>query len=154
VPDGPARAALGCPSAAAAQAGRGRPPGLTLGPAPRRGGRFPVCSETGTPAACPRGVSGRPPRAARVKGGRVPARRPLTPGALMTQRLNLKLLGWVTGAFLVLAVGVHVLHGYQVRRNAGGLLRQADRAEAEGRPDRTAAYLGQYLALVPDDLDA
>jgi len=31
----------------------------------------------------------------------------------------------------VLGVGVHYLHAYQVKRNAGALLRQAERAETQ-----------------------
>src|SRR5205807_4452033 len=47
----------------------------------------------------------------------------------------------------------HLLHSHQVRRNAGDLLSQADRAEEQGRFDQAAECLGRYLALVPDDTD-
>src|SRR5438309_1919741 len=62
-------------------------------------------------------------------------------------------------------VGVHFLHGYQLRRNAGAFLVQADRAEQEAREakdprargaqrEKAAQYLRRYLALRPGDTEA
>ena len=73
--------------------------------------------------------------------------------ALMHIKLNLKLLGCLLAATAVLAVGVHFLHGFQVKRHARGLVRLADWAQEHGRPDRAARALSHYLALVPDDTD-
>jgi tetratricopeptide (TPR) repeat protein len=55
----------------------------------------------------------------------------------------------------VLAVAVHLVHGFQVKRNARGLfLGQADRAEREGRLAQAADYLARYLSLEPGATDA
>src|SRR4051812_16122422 len=70
------------------------------------------------------------------------------------RRVNVKLLGQLLGSLLVLAVGVHFLHAYQVRRNAGNLLGQADRAGEQGHLERAADYLKRYLGFVPGDTEA
>src|SRR6516225_3830016 len=62
----------------------------------------------------------------------------------MSTRLNGKLL----------AGGVHLLHGFQSRRGARDLLPLADAAEQRGDPSEAARFLGNYLTLVPDDVDA
>ena len=72
----------------------------------------------------------------------------------MRRKLKVKLLVCLLGAAGVLVVSVHFLHAAQVRRNARSFLRQADQAEADGRPDRLLKSLSQYLAYVPNDLDA
>ena len=68
--------------------------------------------------------------------------------------VNFKFLGCLLGAVVVLGVGVHFLHAYQVQRNAGELLRYADRAEKEGDLARTADYLARYIRMVPADDNA
>jgi tetratricopeptide (TPR) repeat protein len=45
------------------------------------------------------------------------------------------------------------LHGYQVRRNAGVLLVQADRAERDGELRKAAEYLRRYLGVRPGETD-
>lgn len=68
--------------------------------------------------------------------------------------LNTKLLlGLVAGAAAA-GVGVHVLHGAQVRRGARALLVQADRAKDRGETDKERDYLGRYLAYEPGDAAA
>ena len=52
---------------------------------------------------------------------------------------------------VLLGVGTHFLHAYQVKRNAHTLLDQADVAERDGEPDQVADYLGQYLQMAPND---
>ncbi len=47
------------------------------------------------------------------------------------RRLNVKLLVSLVVGLLVLVVGVHVIHGIQIDRNAGVLLREAEQAEKE-----------------------
>ncbi len=72
----------------------------------------------------------------------------------MRRRLNLR---WLAGSLVVLAlvaVGIHFLHGYQVRRNAGALLALADGAERDGDWTAARAHLEHYLALAPRDTDA
>lgn len=70
------------------------------------------------------------------------------------KRVNVKFLGQMVGSLAVLAVGVHFLHGYQVRRNAGNLLGQSDRAGEQGHLERAADYLKRYLGFMPGDTDA
>jgi tetratricopeptide (TPR) repeat protein len=72
----------------------------------------------------------------------------------MNVRLNGKLVAWVIGTALVLAGGVHLLHGFQSRRGARDLLPLADAAEQRGDPAEAARFLGNYLTLVPDDAGA
>lgn len=72
----------------------------------------------------------------------------------MRKRINIKALGILLAIGAVAAASTHVLHGYQVRTNAGILLAQANRAEERGKFDTAANYLSRYLALVPEDVDA
>jgi len=72
----------------------------------------------------------------------------------MRRRLNLK---WLAGSMVLLAVlagCTHLLHGMQVRRNAGALLSQANRAEEQNDPTAARGHLERYLALAPTDADA
>ncbi|MBY0522441.1 MAG: tetratricopeptide repeat protein [Gemmataceae bacterium] len=69
----------------------------------------------------------------------------------MRRKLNLHLLLWCLAGLLAMGVGTHFLHAYQVHRNAGILLRQADVAEEQGQLAESADYLSRYLGLVPDD---
>ena len=71
----------------------------------------------------------------------------------MKKRINVKAIGIILATLALFGTGVHFLHGYQVRSNAGILLAQADRAEADGRRDNTANYLRRYISLVPADTD-
>ena len=68
--------------------------------------------------------------------------------------LNGKLLAWLVGGFVLLALGTHLLHGMQVRRIARTFLRQADRAEKQGDTAAAVKYLHQYLMHAPGDADA
>src|SRR5258707_8669014 len=72
----------------------------------------------------------------------------------MKKRINVKAVGIILATTALFGTGVHFLHGYQVRSNAGILLAQADRAEADGRRDNTANYLRRYNSLVPADTHA
>jgi tetratricopeptide (TPR) repeat protein len=72
----------------------------------------------------------------------------------MRRRLNLKFCGILMGALALLGAGTHLLHGFQVRRNARILLVQADRAEKEDKLPQAADCLSRYLALAPGDVDA
>ena len=66
----------------------------------------------------------------------------------MRRRLNLKLFAALLCAFLLMGVGVHFLHAYQVRRSASGLLDQATRAEEEERYADAAKLLNHYQGYV------
>ena len=71
----------------------------------------------------------------------------------MRRRLNVKFLVISLVGFASASVGVHQLHGYQVKRNASSLLRQADRAESGGDVVEANKFRERYLAYVPDDRD-
>src|SRR5205809_1976051 len=71
----------------------------------------------------------------------------------MRKVLNVKLVGWLMVAPVLLGAGVHFLHGYQVKRNASVLVSQASRAEGQGQIERAAECLQRYLGLVPSDTD-
>src|SRR5205085_780708 len=69
------------------------------------------------------------------------------------RRLNVKLLFVLLGALLCLGVGVHFLHGYQVTRQARGLVTQADRAEKERDYRLAIDYLRRYLGFQPNNTE-
>jgi lipopolysaccharide biosynthesis regulator YciM len=69
----------------------------------------------------------------------------------MKQTLNRVAVLVLLVAGAVLAGAIHLLHRYQVKRNAHALLVQADQSEQEGQPAHAAGYLVQYLGLVPGD---
>src|SRR4051794_23354891 len=72
----------------------------------------------------------------------------------MNRRVNVKLLAFLVGATFLFALGVHFLHGFQERRNASALLRQADRAAEQGQREQAVAHLRTYLGFAPNDTDA
>src|SRR5262245_49072286 len=72
----------------------------------------------------------------------------------MQRRVNLRLLLVSVATLLVLGVGIWLLHGYQVRRNAHYLLQRADEARADDVFSTALTYYGQYLTLVPGDTEA
>jgi hypothetical protein len=72
----------------------------------------------------------------------------------MKRKLNYKFLACLLGGTVLLGAGVHFLHGYQVQRNAGTMLKQADDAEAQGKLAEAAEHLDRYLALFHDHPDA
>lgn len=72
----------------------------------------------------------------------------------MTRRLNLRFTAGILVVVLVLGVGVHLLHGYQVRRNAEMFLREAERATEEKNLQDAVQQYRRYLQLVPDDAKA
>lgn len=71
----------------------------------------------------------------------------------MKTKVNIKLLAFLLGGGILFAAGVHFLHGFQERRNAGALLKQAERAESDGQNDQAVKHLRTYLGFVPDDTD-
>src|SRR5262249_20038560 len=72
----------------------------------------------------------------------------------MKRRINPRFLILALAILAVSAVGVHLLHGFQVRRNAAALLREADRHEQEGDEAKALEYLARYVGLRPDDNEA
>jgi tetratricopeptide (TPR) repeat protein len=69
----------------------------------------------------------------------------------MKRELNVRFFAFLIGATAFLAVGVHFLHGHQVKRNAKLLLDQALRAEEKGQLNQASELLSTYLVYVPDD---
>jgi len=71
----------------------------------------------------------------------------------MKRTLDRKFLLWTVALVLLLGIMVHFVHSFQVRRNAGSLLDQADRANNEGNFDQAHTYYTHYLAYEPEDAD-
>ena len=71
----------------------------------------------------------------------------------MKRKLNLKLVLSVLGGLLIVGVGVHFLHGYQLGQNAGRLLERADKAREAKELGKAEFYYEQYLSFVPNDAD-
>ncbi len=69
-------------------------------------------------------------------------------------KLNVRFLACLLALVAVLGVGVHFVHGFQVKRNAVGLLQQADRARDADETAKEIDSLGRYLRMVPEDWDA
>jgi cellulose synthase operon protein C len=72
------------------------------------------------------------------------------------RRLNVKLSVSLIVGLLVMVAGVHVIHGIQIDKNAGVLLKEAQRAESEGDKGlrRAVKKYSQYLKHRPDDVPA
>src|SRR5260370_20092159 len=65
------------------------------------------------------------------------------------RKLQEKRILWLLAAGAVVAAAVHFLHEFQVKRNAGAFLRQADLAEQQGNRQHAARYLSGYLGHKP-----
>lgn len=72
----------------------------------------------------------------------------------MRIRLNFKLLLGTVAGLALAGTGIHFLHAYQVSRNAGLLLRQADLSVEQGKPEQAATLLAWYLSYQPTDTEA
>jgi tetratricopeptide (TPR) repeat protein len=72
----------------------------------------------------------------------------------MRRRLNVRFLLGMLGFAAVVCCGVYFVHGFQVKRSASGLLRQADLAEGADDISKAKDYLGRYLDYRPDDTEA
>jgi tetratricopeptide (TPR) repeat protein len=68
--------------------------------------------------------------------------------------INYKAILIVLGVLAALAVGVHFLHAFQVKRNAADLLQEAKLLQDEGKLNEARGYMKQYVGMVPDDVDA
>jgi tetratricopeptide (TPR) repeat protein len=73
----------------------------------------------------------------------------------MQFRINWRFLLLMSAASAVCLVAVHFAHGWQVRRQAGAFLHQADVARDASPPDaeREIAYLRRYLMARPAETD-
>src|SRR5262245_13095362 len=72
----------------------------------------------------------------------------------MRRRLNLRFLAWFLSIGVIVGLGVHFLHGFQVRRKAEFLRQKAERAAEAGRIQEALGDYRRYLALVPTNGDA
>jgi tetratricopeptide (TPR) repeat protein len=72
----------------------------------------------------------------------------------MNEQLNKRLLTQIVAVSVVLAAGVFLLNRIQVRRSAPELRALAQAAQSQGRPDRAARLLSQYLSFAPGDTEA
>jgi tetratricopeptide (TPR) repeat protein len=70
------------------------------------------------------------------------------------KKLNYRFIACILAAAAAVGVGVHFVHGYQIKRNAVVLLRQADQAKEKSDYAEELQYLSQYLGFEPDDIDA
>jgi len=67
------------------------------------------------------------------------------------KKLNVRLLVIVGATTLLGGLAVYLLHGYQVRRNAGGLLERAAAARESGNYEQAVWHMYRYLQHRPDD---
>ncbi|HKB42483.1 MAG TPA: tetratricopeptide repeat protein, partial [Gemmataceae bacterium] len=72
----------------------------------------------------------------------------------MNKRLNVRLLLRVGIALVVLGIATHLLHAFQVGRQARAFREDGYRAAQEKDFERSADALGRYLILRPDDREA
>ena len=70
------------------------------------------------------------------------------------RKLNLRFLAVLLGSCVVLGGCVHLLHGFQVRRNAGAFLREAERALGSDDLRQAAQQFRRYLQFMPQDAQA
>jgi tetratricopeptide (TPR) repeat protein len=70
------------------------------------------------------------------------------------RRLNTRLLVWLVAVAVPSAVTVHLLHGFQVARNADTLVTRARAKQARGETDEATRLLSRYVGLRPDDAAA
>src|SRR5437868_111834 len=70
------------------------------------------------------------------------------------RQVNLKFLLILIISVAAVGAGVHFVHGYQVKRQAGSLKEQAERAIEEKDPAKALSLFAQYLGYKPDDTDA
>ena len=68
----------------------------------------------------------------------------------MRRRVNVRLLIWTAGVLVGVGTVAHVVHGFQVRRNAGALLRQAERSAADGQLVKAPMVGTFYRSPSPD----
>ena len=69
----------------------------------------------------------------------------------MKRQLSFRFLAVMIVSMGILAVTGHLLHGHQVKRNAGYLLARSKQATADKDVPTTLRYLTHYLSLRPDD---
>lgn len=68
--------------------------------------------------------------------------------------INTRLVLALVAAILISATVIVGVHALQSQRIASGLLQQAERSEAQARPDLAARFYSRYLEIAPEDNDA
>ncbi len=72
----------------------------------------------------------------------------------MRRRLNVKGILLLLGGLVLFGLATHFVHGFQVKRQAGSLLKQAERAENAKEYRLAIDYLRRYLGFRPGETDA
>jgi tetratricopeptide (TPR) repeat protein len=72
----------------------------------------------------------------------------------MNRKINFRFLALLLVVVVVPGIGVHLLHGFQVKRQATVLLEQSRREEEGQQYDQAAEYLRRYLYHNLDDTEA
>jgi tetratricopeptide (TPR) repeat protein len=70
------------------------------------------------------------------------------------KRLNVKLLAWLAASSVILVAGVYVLHGWQIKRTAAVLKREAEAAKKENDLELAVRKYGDYLHYSGGDPEA
>ncbi len=79
----------------------------------------------------------------------------VAPGELKPARvINFGFLAGLSVVSIVLVGTVHVVHGWQVQRHAGGLMELGRQAQGEGDLRAARDYFARYVGLVPGDVGA
>ena len=73
---------------------------------------------------------------------------------VLDKTVNVRLLAILLLIGILSALGIHWLHGFQARRQAGFFLDQAELAIEEDRVAEALEHFNRYIRLRPDDLDA
>ncbi|QGJ71826.1 Hypothetical protein PBC10988_35370 [Planctomycetales bacterium 10988] len=68
--------------------------------------------------------------------------------------LNLPLMIGSFVGIALLGIGGYAWHNYQLEQTATIFLERAEQLDADGKPEKAAAYLHRYLQLHPEDRDA
>ena len=71
----------------------------------------------------------------------------------MRRRLNIKLFAGLVIGSVLFSIGIVLLHGFQVQRNADGLRRRADAAREAGDLDESVRLRRRFLAHRPDNAE-
>ena len=79
----------------------------------------------------------------------------VAPGELKTERvIHFGFLAGLSVVSIVLVGTVHVVHGWQVQRHAGGLMELGRKAQGEGDLAAARDYFARYVGLMPGDVGA
>ena len=73
--------------------------------------------------------------------------------ALMMPKINVKPLMILLGALLILCLSIFGIHEFQMSRNSLAYIREAKRAQADGRLGAAASHLLRYTLLKPNDVN-